>query len=222
MQFDSTYFTHPGYKRELNEDSFLCDDKNSLWIVCDGMGGHSNGNFASRLITDLFEDIIFSNSFSQNIELIQNCLVKAHKILQKKVNINSSDIIGTTIVLLYIFENRAICIHCGDSRCYLFQNSLKCITKDHAKQLNGQRVLTSAINAPNKKLSLEKRTFYINENDKFLLCTDGLYDFISEDVILYSMRQKDIDKSMDILIKNVLKTKAEDNITALLIGKSFK
>ncbi|RXJ93902.1 hypothetical protein CRV00_08430 [Malaciobacter molluscorum] len=223
MGFESSYFTHPGYVRDLNEDSFFCDDNNSLWVVCDGMGGHNNGNFASRLITDLFDDILFTDSFNTNVELIQNCLVQAHKILQKKVNnSNSNSIMGTTIVLLYIFGNRAICIHCGDSRCYLYKNGLKCLTKDHAKQLNGQKVLTSAINAPNKKLTFEKKSFYIENYDKFLLCSDGLYDFINEDIISYSMKQKNIHKSMDILIRNVLKTKAEDNITAILISRSSK
>lgn len=221
MKFESSYFTHPGYVRDLNEDSFFCDDQNSLWVVCDGMGGHNNGNFASRLITDLFDDIFFTDSFNTNLELIQDCLVQAHKILQRKVdNSSSNNIMGTTIVLLYIFGNRAVCIHCGDSRCYLYKNGLKCLTKDHAKQLNGQKVLTSAINAPNKKLTFEKKSFNIENSDKFLLCSDGLYDFINEDVISYSMKQKNIDKSMDILIKNVLKTKAEDNITAILISRS--
>lgn len=219
--FESVYFTHPGYVRESNEDSFFIDDKNCIWIVCDGMGGHNDGSFASHLITDLFEELVLTNSFSQNVEIIQNQLLKAHQLLQKQIR-KTNTTIGTTVVLLYIYENRAVCFHCGDSRCYSYTNSLKCHTKDHSKLLNGKKVLTSAISAPSKSFILEKSSFYIDEINRFLLCSDGLYDFISEDTISYFMKQKEIKKSMDILISNILKTKAQDNITAIIINKVFK
>ncbi|AXH09782.1 hypothetical protein CP960_11610 [Malaciobacter halophilus] len=218
--FESVYFTHPGHVRRVNEDSFYSDDENSLWIVCDGMGGHKDGSFASHLITDLFEDITLTSSFINNVELIQNQLLKAHQLLQKRTNNTSTKtIIGTTVVLLYIYENRAVCFHCGDSRCYSYKNTLKCHTKDHSKIYKGKRVLTSAISAPSKSFILEKSSFYIDEINRFLLCSDGLYDYISEEIISYLMKQKDIQKSMDILISNILKTPAEDNITAILINR---
>jgi serine/threonine protein phosphatase PrpC len=55
MDYKSIYYTHPGHERKINEDSFYACDKDGLWIVCDGMGGHEEGSFASHLVTDSFE-----------------------------------------------------------------------------------------------------------------------------------------------------------------------
>ncbi len=216
-------FTHPGHIRKVNEDSFYSSDERGLWIVCDGMGGHSEGNFASHLITDIFEEMQITGDFETKINIMNQQLEKIHNILQNKVEKLGANItIGTTLMLLYIEGSKGVCIHSGDSRCYNLRNNiLSTVTNDHAIEINDfyghRKVLTSAISAPGK-LFVETTRFLIKENDLFLLCSDGLYDNVSSKVIKNSMEDNSLEEGMDRLRFNVLSTKADDNITAILVG----
>lgn len=225
MRFFSLSFTHPGHVRKINEDSFYTSDEKGLWIVCDGMGGHEDGNFASRLITDMFEELILDGSFEEKIELMSKQLQVIHQILLKKVSQHPQNIkIGSTLILLFIENNQGVCIHSGDSRCYNLRNDiLSTVTKDHSIEIDDlygkRKVLTSAICAPGD-LQLEITKFLIDTNDVFLLCTDGLYDNISNMTIKSAMEDNDIYTGIEKLQFNVLSSAADDNITAVLIRKS--
>ncbi len=227
MIFRSLAFTHPGHVRQINEDSFYASDIKGLWIVCDGMGGHEEGNFASRLITDLFEELELSQNFEENINLMSSQLEVIHKILLKKVAQFEENIkIGSTIILLYINGSNGVCIHSGDSRCYNLRNDiLSTVTKDHAIEINDfyaqRKVLTSAICAPGN-LQLEITRFLVEENDTFLLCSDGLYDNVSNMTLKNSMEDLDIQNGLEKLRFSVLSSTADDNITAIIVKRDYE
>lgn len=221
MIFKSLAFTHPGHVRKINEDSFYASDEKKLWIVCDGMGGHQEGNFASRLITDIFEELELTGTFDENIALMNTQLEVIHKILLNKVAQSKESIkIGTTIILLYMHNEMGVCIHSGDSRCYNLRNDvLSMITKDHAIEIDDlygkRKVLTSAVCAPGD-LKLEITKFHLDKNDVFLLCSDGLYDNISNMTIKSSM-EDNLLSGIERLQHSVLLSTADDNITAILV-----
>jgi serine/threonine protein phosphatase PrpC len=216
-------FTHPGHIRKVNEDSYYASDKRQLWIVCDGMGGHAEGNFASHLITDIFEEMQMSGDFENKIDMMTKQLKKIHNILQNKVDkLGNNLTIGTTLMLLHIQGEKGVCLHSGDSRCYNLRNNiLSTVTNDHAIEINdfygNRKVLTSAISAPGK-FFVETTRFLVKEEDSFLLCSDGLYDNVSSKVIKNSMEDNSFEEGMDRLRFNVLSTNADDNITAILVG----
>lgn len=222
--FKSFFFTHPGLVRTVNEDSFYTNDEFGLWIVCDGMGGHEEGNFASHLITDIFEELKLEGNFEERIDLMSEQLKVIHSLLEKKVEKINRDIkIGTTLMLLHIFEDKGVCIHSGDTRCYnLRDDILSTVTKDHAIEYDDfygyRKVLTSAISAPGA-LRFEITRFLIQENDTFLLCSDGLYDNISNRIIKDSMQDESMEIGIKSLQDNVLLSPADDNITAILVMK---
>lgn len=224
MLFQSLAFTHPGHVRKINEDSFYASDQKKLWIVCDGMGGHQEGNFASRLVTDMFEELQLHGSFEEKIQLMSKLLELIHQILIKKVAQSQEKIkIGTTIILLFVEGENAVCIHSGDSRCYnLRDDILSTITKDHAIEIDDfygkRKVLTSAVCAPGD-LKLEITKFTLQTNDVFLLCSDGLYDNVSSMTIKSSM-EDELLLGIEKLQYNVLLSSADDNITAIMV-KSF-
>ncbi len=218
----SYYATHPGHVRKNNEDSYYVSDERSLWIVCDGMGGHQEGNYASHLVTDIFEKMQMSGSFENKIEEITAQLYNIHMILKKKAQkIGPNAIIGTTLVLLHIEGNKGVSIHAGDSRCYLLRgDKLSLVTLDHAKDIqtsNGTRkVLTNALSAP-ANLSLEVKKFKVEEGDVFLLCSDGLYDNITPEFIKDALSCNLLQIGLDMLISSVLSKEANDNLTAVIV-----
>ncbi len=223
MQCISHSFTHPGHIRMNNEDAYYTNDASGLWIVCDGMGGHQEGNFASHLVTDIFEQVELKGSFDQKIEAITSQFYNIHRILQKKVHKLGNDaVIGTTLVLLLIEGEQAASIHSGDSRCYVVRNNtLSMVTQDHARSIaseHGERkALTRALCAPGE-LSLEVKKFQTQKDDVFLLCSDGFYDNLSHNVIKEGMQIRSLEEGMNLMSSKVLSGEADDNLTATLVG----
>lgn len=223
MQCISHSFTHPGHIRMNNEDAYFTNDKSGLWIVCDGMGGHQEGNFASHLVTDIFEQVELKGSVDQKIEAISSQFYNIHRILQKKVHKLGNDaVIGTTLVLLLIEGSQAVSIHSGDSRCYIVRdNTLSMVTQDHARSIESEhgerKALTRALCAPGE-LSLEVKKFETQIGDTFLLCSDGFYDNLSNNVIKEGMQIDLLENAMSYMSAKVLEGTADDNLTATLVG----
>jgi len=216
-------FTHPGHVRMNNEDAYFTNDASGLWIVCDGMGGHQEGNFASHLVTDIFEQIELKGTIDEKIEAIQSQFYNIHRILQKKVHkLGNNAVIGTTLVLLLIEGEQAVSIHSGDSRCYVYRNgTLSMVTQDHARTIQSEggerKALTKALSAPGE-LSLEVKKFLTQKNDVFLLCSDGFYDNLSHNLIKEGMQIEILEEGMNLMSSKVLSGVADDNLTATLVG----
>jgi serine/threonine protein phosphatase PrpC len=206
-----------------NEDAYFTNDNSGLWIVCDGMGGHQEGNFASHLVTDIFEQVELRGSFDEKIEAITSQFYNIHRILQRKVHKLGNDaVIGTTLVLLLIEGENAASIHSGDSRCYVHRDGkLSMVTQDHARSIpseHGERkALTRALCAPGE-LSLEVKKFQTQSRDVFLLCSDGFYDNLSHSSIKEGMEVDILEEGMHLMSTKVLAGVADDNLTATLVG----
>jgi serine/threonine protein phosphatase PrpC/CRP-like cAMP-binding protein len=150
MDIDFAALTDVGRKREHNEDNFLVDKKLSLFIVCDGMGGHAAGEVASAVAVRTVHDEV-----KREKELLDDYtagkkgadLVTKRDILNMlefAVNRASSRIhaealkdekkrgMGTTIVGILFVGNQAFIVHVGDSRVYLLRDGvLEQVTEDH-------------------------------------------------------------------------------------------
>jgi serine/threonine protein phosphatase PrpC len=147
---DFAALTDIGRKREHNEDNFLVDKKLSLFVVCDGMGGHAAGEVASALAVRTIHD-----ELKKEKDLVDDyaagkkgpALVSKRDILNMlefAVNRASSRIhaeaskdetkrgMGTTIVGILFVGNQAFIVHVGDSRVYLLREGvLEQVTEDH-------------------------------------------------------------------------------------------
>ncbi|WP_428739974.1 PP2C family protein-serine/threonine phosphatase [Sulfurimonas sp.] len=223
MRITSCSFTHPGHTRRVNEDSFYADDEKALWVVCDGMGGHSEGLFASSLATDNFAVLELSLNFEQNVERIIQTIHLIKQQLDKKVAMsNSDDIIGTTLILLYIQDNNAVCVSAGDSRCYILRdNKLSLVNTDHTKDLvveeqTVQSVLTNALYAPGD-INIDVKHFSIQKQDVFLLCSDGLYNNLDNKTIKETMHSSLYGYGLKELKEKVLSKNADDNLTGVMV-----
>ncbi len=246
MMLYSAQRTHTGYVRKFNEDSILTHPEYSLFVIADGMGGHSAGDLASKSITDALLNLeLIEESLQNSINKIKKTLKsineKIHSgvFFEKQIDFNEGDnqpvVAGSTVVIAYIVDNLCSCLWVGDSRLYIYRNNkLYQITKDHsivqemidrgeltnegAKSHPQSNVITRAIGV-SEDLKIDLNQFEIQFGDRLLLCSDGLYNEITDDVIISSLNEKKIDKVANKLLGEVLLGNAADNISMIVIDK---
>ena len=217
--FLSTYYTNIGIKKNTNQDSVLIKKaKTSLGdivmaVICDGMGGLAKGEVASASVIQMLNEW-FNNDLKymmQNtnfsLSLVANKIgdlirEKNTRILQygKENNLN----LGTTVTLLFIYNNQYTFFHVGDSRLYKLSNNIEQLTHDHTlvqKEVDeGKITLEQANIDPRKSILLQcvgasrivsPQIGYgtIEKGDLFLLCSDGFSHCISENGIYSSLVQ---------------------------------
>lgn len=137
-----------GKKRSKNEDHYLVNEELGLYIVADGMGGHSGGEFASRFAVNTVEEVIQSMNTDPEATVISGVnseetdfgdrlryaiQVASQKIYDQAMFDQELRGMGTTIVAVLVQGDRLCVAHVGDSRGYLLRGGhLKQITFDHS------------------------------------------------------------------------------------------
>lgn len=236
--------------RPKQEDSMFPEhetlkDNDRLFIVCDGMGGHSAGEVASGTVCQALSSYILDKcpdaegSFSD--EIFKSALNHAFDILDTKDN-GAAKKMGTTMTFLKLHDEGATIAHIGDSRVYhirpgkdaadteiLFQtydhslvNDLVKIgelTPEEAKHSNQKNIITRAMQ-PN----MERRpradiyhTHDIKPGDYFMLCSDGILEQMEDENIKYIFSPRV--KSPEDKVKMIIDVTAQnhDNHTAILV-----
>jgi len=131
--WDSFGITHTGNIRRHNEDAFLALPEQRLWIAADGMGGHTAGDFASRLIVDQFRSFKALPLTGHSVDQIRQNLAKVNHELWTKAQQMGDTIIGSTVAILLATEHHVATVWSGDSRIYRLRDGLfKQITRDHS------------------------------------------------------------------------------------------
>lgn len=147
MKLDAVARTDPGPVREANEDNFLVDVDNGLFLVADGMGGHASGEIASAIAVDAVQQVLLGDINPDETRLDRSMLDQEEEIRERlRYAMNQASIqirkaalanpihtgMGTTLVVLLIEDDEAHIGHVGDSRLYLFRDDrLLRLTRDH-------------------------------------------------------------------------------------------
>lgn len=234
--------TDRGLKRQINEDS--CNvlaglsEVPTCFVIADGMGGHKSGEVASQKAVDLVcRHLIDAKWDIEDVsELLKNIINNVNEEIYKfSLMDESTQGMGTTLIIATIKNDKLYIGHVGDSRVYLIRdNIIKKITWDHSftEELvkNGSITKDEAFNHPKKHmitravgfeadLLVDTYEIEITANDIILLCTDGLTNMIDEDVILDIIKkEEDPQVACDTLVQNANNRGGEDNIT-VIIGK---
>lgn len=148
MKLQYAGLTHVGRKRTHNEDNLAALPEESLYMVADGMGGHTHGEVASQMavetITSFFrmttrdEDVTWPFKEEKNLRYDENRLVTAIKFSNQRIYEAASREkrfggMGTTIVTAFFTEGCAYLGHVGDSRGYrLRDGNIEQVTDDHS------------------------------------------------------------------------------------------
>lgn len=140
--------TDVGRKRTHNEDRFLVQPDDRLFVVCDGMGGHASGEVASQLAVDqisaFFEstrnnpDITWPYKGDRRLSEAENRLVVGVKwanymVFEKAGTALQFKGMGTTCVSAHFEDGDCVIAHVGDSRCYRIRDGrIEQLTEDHS------------------------------------------------------------------------------------------
>ncbi len=232
-----------GKVREINQDAYFYieDEVLPIFIVADGMGGHKAGEVASNTAISTIisyyeaskEKIINKEMFIP--EFINYSVALANeKLIYESENDDELKGMGTTITMCIVLENELYIGHVGDSRAYLVRGGKLIqltqdhslvgellrsgsITKEEAATHSKKNVILRALGSE-EKLKVDILTVDLEKNDKFMLCTDGLTNMVSEERMLEVITLEDEPSSICSKLVNISnEIGGIDNTTIMLI-----
>ena len=234
-----------GLKRKINQDSLFMyanrEEDVNVFVVADGMGGHENGELASKAITDGirqwidgFHEKQFDGNFYEMLNSLQDKIREINRFIFKEYN--QSGVCGSTLVLLFIYQNMYAVISAGDSRIYLNRGSqTKSVMVDDVwenqeelrkaltqKQIRNHPNCGKPINSIGTRevVSLSVKTDRLQDKDAFLLCSDGLYKYCPEKYykkVLKSLNKDNLADSALVLYDQTYENGAKDNLSLILV-----
>lgn len=242
--FDTFAITDIGTKRINNEDVIATLPSHGFFAIADGIGGHKAGEIAAKVATNELINFVSKyldpkNPLSQQqiISSLHLGIIQANKkvydLAKEKIDFQG---MGTTLCCLHVYKDIITYANVGDSRLYRFrQDNIIQLTKDHSLIANipndqikdhfpHKNIITRAIGACSFiEPSINSEKFLAE--DIYLLCTDGLSDFLSSDelnIILKKAKKNDIDGTdIDDAVKKLIEAAknkgSRDNISAVLI-----
>lgn len=225
--------THVGKVRELNEDGVLDRPETGVWTVADGMGGYDAGEYASALVVDVLGRLPADRSLDSLIEQARLALEGANQQLVQEGRRKRARIMGSTVVSLLSDGVEAMVIWAGDSRAYRLRNGrLAQLTRDHSRIQElidtgavspadadshpEANVITRAVGVT-PRLELDAERLDVQDGDTFLLCSDGLYRYVSDPEIQQFLGLGDCMRACTGLVERALESAARDNITAIVV-----
>lgn len=222
--------------RETNEDYFgrFDGDFGTLLIVCDGMGGHTGGETASRLAVEAVQSYIakYHIPTEENMIIAQAIEFAQQKIMEAVNQDPSLAGMGSTLVMLLIREHQFWYAHLGDSRLYLSRDeAITRLTRDHSEV---QNLVDLGVIKPEDARSHPRRNILskalghdtgdpeisgphmLYQDDVFLLCTDGLTEYFEDHELLEYMTESP-QVAAHNLVEEAKRRGGMDNVTVQLV-----
>lgn len=237
MTFKSWYLTDKGLRRESNQDSYLVNENIGLFIVADGMGGHSGGEVASSMAVEIVEEVMLQPGahLKSPRELILEAYEEASRRIYDKAATVSPELagMGTTMVMAYIRGKYLYIGNVGDSRCYLYKDPYFWqITEDHSllneqvrsgvmteeqvRQFVGRNVITRSVGYERDVYPdiIERE---IKPGEVYLMCSDGLSGLVDDTTIAKILNNNPPEKVVKACVEQALANGGDDNVTVMLV-----
>ena len=223
--------------RDKNEDrmGYCYTRESGLFLLADGMGGHPDGELAAQLALQTMAAHFQKRArpvVNNVTEFLTTALLAAHhQILRHAGEAGMLDTPRTTLVGAVLQHGTAHWIHCGDSRLYLVRNgALVTRTRDHSyaehKDIVGlqldtinRNILFTCLGSPAKPVFEVFGPMQMQNNDRILLCSDGLWDNVSEDEIVAELSRRPVTDAVPELVERALRHGGDrsDNVTAIAV-----
>ncbi|MCL1894638.1 MAG: protein phosphatase 2C domain-containing protein [Holophagaceae bacterium] len=213
-----------------------------FFVVCDGVGGHSRGEVASKAVCDGLAEFFAGrdNITTLDKHCFNEALDRAYAQLEKEDNPEDSPKMGTTLTFVYFHEGGALAAHIGDSRIYHLRpqpNQVRIIYRSndhsHVSELVRAGVITEKEAAVHPKRNILTRVMQpaqqkpavayieplddIATGDYFFLCTDGILESISDELLCDIIGRNISDEAKMAQIKEICQKESRDNYSAYLI-----
>jgi protein phosphatase len=226
--------TNPGRVRTHNEDAVLDAPDRRLWVVADGMGGHSAGDVASAMIVSRMGKLDPDADMANFVDKVDQELSSVNDDLRKHAQERNVALIGATVVTMLAGNDFAAIGWAGDSRVYRFQDGrLAQMSRDHstaqelmdtgqftAAQLVGKQqgnTITRAVGGE-PRLFLDWVLAAYASGTQFLLCSDGLTKEVPEPKIEEEFRKNLPPKELaEALVQAAVAAGGRDNVTAVVV-----
>lgn len=235
--------TDVGMRRDENQDSFgvIRREYFHAYFVADGMGGAQGGATASRMAISLLTEALHEPQLRISPPLLTSIIETINRrIFEKGSTEPACAGMGTTLVGLIFTPDALLGVNVGDSRAYRIRgDSISQISEDHtlvrelvqsgaispedAQHHPVSHMLTRSL-GPLDEVQVECRITPEppQTGDIYVLCSDGLYNYVSHDDILAVVKQNPLDDANQILINLANQRGGSDNITALVIAVGEK
>ncbi|MCK7613269.1 PP2C family protein-serine/threonine phosphatase [Roseibium sediminicola] len=208
--------TRQGPHHPVNQDSHFADPACGLFTVADGMGGHRDGDLASRTTVEAVSRLAGLPASGHDMQLIalESAVAQVSSgLFAEYLAAPEQDVSGTTSLSLVISGPYASCVWAGDSRLYLLrQQHLFLISEDHADAAGR---LTCAVGI-DESIDFGRRTLERMPGDVFILCTDGLLKGMDE-TMLANMAAEGTYGLADRLIARSVAGGSNDDITVITV-----
>jgi serine/threonine protein phosphatase PrpC len=224
--------------REKNEDRMgYCYTRDSgLFALADGMGGHPEGEMASQLALQTMAALYQRDArptLADPIRFLQDAIMAGHhQLLRYASEKGLIDTPRTTIVACILQGNAAYWAHCGDSRLYFVRgDKLIARTRDHSyselqqtlssvvplNERYNRNVLFTCLGSPGKPVVDTAGPLLLQEGDRMMLCSDGLWGTVEDDVITRHLTSRTISDAVPELVEEALRNGGAkcDNVTVL-------
>ena len=225
--------THIGKVRASNQDAILvCPGKYGIYGVADGMGGHRAGDVASRIAVEVTEKAL--KNARPSIALLRSAIQEANLAIYREQQRNPDfSGMGTTMTVIWEDDGRVLLGHVGDSRAYrVRERSIRQISQDHSMVAEMVRrgalteeearvhpyrnIITRALGT-DETVDVDAEELDKQPGDLFLLCSDGLSEYVQDEGMLYILRKHPaLEEAADVLLNMALEGGGRDNISVVL------
>ncbi|MDD4943379.1 MAG: serine/threonine-protein phosphatase [Rhodoferax sp.] len=226
--------------RDKNEDrmGYCYTRASAVFLLADGMGGHPEGEVAAQMalqaVAALFQKQARPELPDVKAFLSEALLTAQQHILRYANDRAMLDSPRTTVVVAVLQAGAVTWTHCGDSRFYLVrQSKLLVRTKDHSlaeqnlsrpapantARTANRNVLFTCLGSPIKPVFNVAGPVALQQGDRLMLCSDGLWSVMSDDDIVFHLSQKSVEDAVPDLVEKALRAGGEgsDNVTCLAL-----
>ncbi len=221
--------------RVNNEDrmGYCYTRESGIFVLADGMGGHPDGEVAAQIALQTVSALYQKEArptISDPVQFLTLALMAAHhQIIRYASEKGMLDTPRTTLVVALVQGNSAHWVHCGDSRLYLVrEHELVTRTRDHSYMeqhaSNGSRtdrinrnILFTCLGSPSKPVFDVAGPVVLQQGDKILLCSDGLWGTVADEDIAQVLGSEAVSEAVPELVERGLRNGGahSDNVTVI-------